>query len=118
MTLSVHYRMFDPLRFRRGLRHPNTPHFGIIDGLQGSFVVLVLRSHLIVLSDITITVNQCNQYKQQQRSYNVRNMASSSGRPRNVEVSIEKLLEHEIEEISHNGEEKYRKYVLDKFFYG
>ena len=37
-------------------------------------------------------------------------MASSGGRPRNVEVSIEKLLEHEIEEISHTGEEKYRKY--------
>ncbi|XP_065062754.1 mediator of RNA polymerase II transcription subunit 17-like [Rhopilema esculentum] len=36
-------------------------------------------------------------------------MASNGARARSVEVSVEKLLEHEIEEISRAGEEKYRK---------
>ena len=48
--------------------------------------------------------------QQQQHNKTVQfNMASNGARARNVEVSVEKLLEHEIEEISRAGEEKYRK---------
>ena len=36
-------------------------------------------------------------------------MESCGGRARNVNISVEKLLEQEIEEISRTGEEKYRK---------
>ena len=36
-------------------------------------------------------------------------MASTGARARSVDVSVEKLLEQEVEEISRSGEEKYKK---------